>query len=672
MEYVDVIIDNNTDKTDMLYTYRCELDHVAVGDRVIVPFARGNREVTAYVAALRDSTPLDAGSLKRVLRADGGPSLDARAIEICAWMRRRYYCRHIEALKCFLPAGTASKTGRKRAPDLGEIPEDRRVELTREQAGAMERIAPWIELGRHRTFLIHGVTGSGKTELYLRAAAAALEAGRDAIVLVPEISLTPQTIGRFVARFGPERVAALHSRLSSGERHDEWMRIKRREARITIGARSAVFAPAGDIGLIVVDEEHEGTYKSDMSPRYDTIEVAIKRARQSGAAVLLGSATPSMVSSYRAEGRLYERIGLKERYNRIPLPKVSVVDMCEELRSGNRTVFSLRLYRAMEENLGRGRQVILFLNRRGYSTFVSCRACGYVMGCEDCGISLTYHKAEDEAQCHMCGARRRVPEACPECGSGYLRFFGAGTEKVEEGVRELFPDVAAERLDMDSARRKGGAGQILSRFRKGKTRVLIGTQLVAKGLDFGNVGLVGIVSADVTLNIPDFRSSERAFQLITQAAGRAGRGDEVGEVIIQTYKPGHYAIAAAAAGDYAGFYATELLMRRAMDYPPFGDLVQIVVGARDEGEAREGAERLAGLLRDRGGASGRGRILGPKPAAAHKAGDPFRYQLCAKVAPADREAFERFLRARKDEFLAQGSGGRGCGIAVDVNPYSFV
>jgi primosomal protein N' (replication factor Y) len=449
------------------------------------------------------------------------------------------------------------------------------------------------------------------------------------------------------------------------------MRIKNGDARIVIGARSAVFAPAGDIGLIVVDEEHEGTYKSDKSPKYDAIEVAIKRARRSGAVVLLGSATPSLVSGYRVETRLYEKLTLRERYNKTPLPNVSVVDMCDELKNGNRTVFSLALYRALTETLAAGKQAILFLNRRGYSTFVSCRSCGYVMQCEDCGIALTYHKTEDEAQCHLCGARRAIPSVCPDCGGKYLRFFGAGTEKVEETARELFPAAGIERLDLDTARKKGSAAALLTRFRKGKTQILIGTQLVAKGLDFSNVGLVGIVSADVSLNIPDFRSAERSFQLMTQAAGRAGRGVETGRVIIQSYKPRHYAIRAAAENDYEGFYGTELLLRKAMDYPPFSDLVQITVSSRDESAAEAGAEALAALLRARVNAVSQKRILGPGPARIYKSGELFRRLLYAKVAPDDREAFEVFLSAQR-RALAMSRDSEKYSILVDVNPYSYM
>ncbi|MDR1136112.1 MAG: primosomal protein N' [Clostridiales Family XIII bacterium] len=672
MKYVDVVIDNNSDQTDSLFTYGCEFDEVAVGNRVFAPFAMGNRIRAAYVIAVRDELTEPIKGLKYIAEIDRELSLDANAMDICLWMRRRYCCRYIEAIKCFTPVGSVSKRGKKRKPDFAEIPEDVRHALTAEQETAAARIAPWIEDRKFRTFLIHGVTGSGKTELYMRIVEKTAESGRCSIVLVPEISLTPQTVGRFIARFGKEQVAALHSKLSAGERYDEWMRAYRGEARILIGARSAVFAPFHELGLIVVDEEHESAYKSDGNPKYDAIEVAIKRARQSGAVVLLGSATPSLTSTYRVEKRLYERISLTKRYNDNPLPSVRIVDMREELKNGNKTIFSLAMYSAVNEELGRGRQVILFLNRRGYSTFVSCRNCGYVMTCGDCGIALTYHKTEDEAQCHICGAGRPVPALCPECGGRYLKLFGVGTEKVEETVNELFPGVSAERLDMDTIKRKGDIEQILGRFRRGKTKILIGTQLVAKGLDFSNVGLVGVIAADVTLNIPDFKSAERTYQLITQASGRAGRGDEPGHVIIQSYKPEHYAINAAADNDYEGFYRAELLMRKAMDYPPFSDLVQLTVCSGDAAVAEKEVDRLADLLRARADAMGRQRILGPRQAPIFKQGEVFRYQIYVKLLTYERTAFEDFLRGIKQTAAGVKNKDEKYSILVDVNPYNFM
>ncbi|GHU50944.1 hypothetical protein FACS1894127_6850 [Clostridia bacterium] len=670
MKYVSVIVDNNTDKTDVDYTYGCEFEDVAVGNRVFVPFAQGNKEKAAYVVSVSDELTVKVKVLKYIDRIDSELSLDENTIEICRWMKKRYFCRFIEAIKCFLPAGSVSKRGKKRRPEMGEVPDYNRPELTEEQVKAMETISPWMEKKSYRTFLVHGVTGSGKTELYLRAAEKTLTMGRSVIILVPEISLTPQTIGRFISRFTESQVAVLHSKLSYGERYDEWMRIKNGSARVVIGARSAVFAPFGDIGLIVVDEEHEGTYKSDTTPKYDTIEVAVKRGNLCGAVVILGSATPSLVSNYRVEKRYYEKILLKERYNKNPLPLVKVVDMREELRNGNKTIFSLEMYRVINETLAAGKQVILFLNRRGYSTFVSCRACGYVMKCPDCEISLIYHMDGDEARCHFCGYKRSVPEICPECGSKYLKFFGAGTEKVEETARELFPNSVVARLDMDTTKGKGSAGRILSGFKKGKTNILIGTQLVAKGLDFSNVGFVGIVSADVTLNVPDFRAAERAFQLITQASGRAGRGDEIGRVIIQSYKPDHYAVYSAANHDYENFYSTEMLVRKAMDYPPFSDLALITISSKVPEEAGEYADEVSDLLRKRTGTVGRQLILGPRQAVIFKNGELYRYQIFVKVLPGDREGFELYMRDLKKALA--NNNRRKCLLAIDINPGSHM
>jgi primosomal protein N' (replication factor Y) len=670
LKYVDVIIDNNTDNTDMAYTYACAFDDVRPGARVFVPFTKWNKERPGFVVAVRDELLAEVKGLKEVSGLDGGISLDEGAVEICEWMRRRYFCRYIEAIRCFLPAGSPSKRGKTRKPALEGAAGFTRPSLTGEQEEALGRLTPWLDKRAYRTFLLHGVTGSGKTELYLRAAERALAMGRTALALVPEISLTPQTIGRFVARFGEDSVAALHSKLSLGERHDEWLRIRNGGARIVIGARSAVFAPLKNIGLIVVDEEHESSYKSDTAPKYDTIEVAVRRARQQGAVALLGSATPSLVSDYRAGKGYYERLRLKERYNKNPLPAVSVVDMREELRNGNKTVFSVELYKAASEALSVGKQVILFLNRRGYAPFISCRSCGYVMKCPDCEISLTYHMDGGDARCHYCGRRARAPEICPECGGRHIKLFGAGTEKVEESARKIFPDVPVARLDTDTASSKDGARRILSDFKKGRTRILIGTQMVAKGLDFGNVGFVGVISADVTLNVPDFRAAERTFQLITQAAGRAGRGETPGNVVVQTYAPGHFAVEAAAAHDYAAFREAELPLREAMLYPPFSDLALVTVAAKEQDDAKADAERLADALRTGADEDGRRRVLGPRPAAVFRNDGCYRYQIIVKVPPADRLPFEGRLREAKDAML--GDKNVRSRVMVDINPGSFM
>ena len=466
-------------------------------------------------------------------------------------------------------------------------------ELLPGQAAAVARLTAALEQGGGR-FLLHGVTGSGKTEVYIRLIRRALELGRTAIVLVPEIALTPQMVAWLHGRFGGD-AAVLHSALSAGERFDEWRRIRSGEARVVIGARSAVFAPLQDIGVIVVDEEHETTYQSDHRPRYDAREVAWKRAARHGAVLLLGSATPS-ISTYmrvmpgvRPENRL-ELIELRRRVNGRPLPEVDLVDMRGEFERGNHSVFSARLAGELRRCLDAGRQAMLFINRRGHSTFVSCRKCGYVVKCGQCDVAMTWHQAEGMLRCHYCGQTLPPPKICPNCGSAYIKYFGAGTQKVQEEARRLFPDARVLRMDIDTTRGKDAHERILDRFRSGEADILVGTQMIAKGLDFPNVALVGVMAADTTLNLPDYRSAERTFQLITQVAGRAGRADVPGRVVVQTYNPDHYGIRLAAAQDYRAFYIKESAFRREALYPPFTVIARIVFSAKDAEAAQSAAQ----------------------------------------------------------------------------------
>ena len=472
--------------------------------------------------------------------------------------------------------------------------------LTDDQCRVLEEILPAMARGEGR-FLLSGVTGSGKTEVYIRAVRAALADGKGAIVLVPEIALTPQMVGWFRSRFGQD-AAVLHSRLSAGERYDEWRRIRRGDARVVVGARSAVFAPVERLGIIIVDEEHEQTYLNDHHPRYDAREVAQRRCEQEHATLLLASATPSLKSFSRTMPHLRSSLGpltLLEMPRRVlgrPMPRVEIVDMRQELARGNRTVFSRALDQALRECLARGEQAMLFINRRGYSTFVSCRACGQAVKCPHCDISLTYHRAEDMLRCHYCGHEQPPPRACPACGSPSIKYFGAGTQKVEEALRQRFAGVPSVRMDVDTTQGKDAHAKLLDTFRRGEARVLIGTQMIAKGLDFPHVTLVGVVAADTTLNLPDYRSPERAFSLIVQVAGRAGRADTPGRVIVQTYDPDHYAVRAAARQDYRAFFETEFDRRRRGLYPPFTRLARLLVESADAGAAQRTAEALAEAL----------------------------------------------------------------------------
>ena len=678
MKFVNVVIDNKSNSTDIMYTYACDDDSVKTGSKVYVPFARSKQLREGYVtSSIDDITKIEEEvrkKLKKVERIDQEVSLTEEMIRTAMWMKGRYLCRYIDAVKCFTPAGTRAKR-REIRNSISDRETDRKpVEfLTEEQQQAVSAIGNAITRGIHSRFLIHGVTGSGKTEVYIRAAEQALEMGRGVIILVPEISLTGQITERFLAAFGRDSVAILHSRLSSGERYDQWKLIRSGEVRIVIGARSAAFAPVEKLGLVVVDEEHEATYKSDFTPKYDTTEVALKRLqdKDNNGVLVLGSATPSVVTYNRAEDGIFQLIKLTRRYNDTALPQGEIVDMRRELKEGNSTVISRRLAEEMERQLEAGRKVMLMMNRRGYSTFVSCRECGYVAKCPNCGLSLVYHK-NGMMVCHYCGHEERAATACPECGSTFVRYFGSGTEKIEETVQGLFPGRAVDRVDLDSIKKKGELNRKLKRFERGETDILIGTQLIAKGLDFKNVGLVGIVSADVSLNIPDYRSPERAFQLITQAAGRAGRGSEPGKVIIQTYSPQHYAVTMAAAGDYEAYYRAENSFRKYMMYPPYSDIFQIVFTSASEEAAREGAtlwhRRLMELLPE----EDRVNVFDPQQAYMSRVRDTYRYSLIIKCPRGSRQRYAGMINILQEEETLRARKKKADFIAVlDINPYSF-
>ena len=466
--------------------------------------------------------------------------------------------------------------------------------LTDEQQEVLSELLPAVDCGKG-AFLLHGVTGSGKSEVFIRAVRRCLQRGRGAIVLVPEIVLTPQMVTWFRARFG-DVAAVLHSRLSAGERFDEWRRIRLGRARVVIGARSAVFAPVERLGLIVVDEEHEQSYQSEHFPQYDAREIAISRCKREGAALVLASATPSILTFARMERGDYTLLEMPHRVHNRPLPEVTLADMRKELRLGNKGIFSQALMQRMDDCIRAGRQMMLFINRRGYAQFVNCRACGEAIRCSQCDVTMTYHETDHRLHCHWCGASIPMPDKCPSCGSLYIRACGIGTQRVEMEVKKRYPSVGVIRMDVDTTATKDAHAQLLSRFRAREAQVLIGTQMIAKGLDFPEVTLVGVVAADMTLNLPDYRSAERTFQLITQVAGRAGRAQEPGEVIVQSYKPDDPCIQAAAKQDYRAFFEMEFSRRRAGLYPPFTMLCRLLVESPDEAEAKDTSERLYDTL----------------------------------------------------------------------------
>ena len=546
--------------------------------------------------------------------------------------------------------------------------------LTEDQRRVFAPIAESLKERRHREFLLHGVTGSGKTEIYLQAIDICLRQGREAIVLVPEIALTPQMVDRFKGRFG-DLVAVLHSRLSQGERYDEWRKIQRGSVRVVIGARSAIFAPFTDLGLIVIDEEHESSYKQDESPKYHARDVASRRAARHHATLVLGSATPSM-ESYRAAlaaRPALELLSLPARVGGRPLPEVNIVDMRNELRSGNRSMFSRPLRAALTERLSRGEQTVMLLNRRGYATFVLCRSCGHTACCPHCDIALTYHLRAGLLRCHYCGHAERHPECCPSCGSPHIRHFGTGTQRVEEELIREFPGIRVIRMDVDTTAGKGAHEKWLTMFKNGEADVLLGTQMVAKGLDFPNVTLVGVIAADSVLHLPDFRAAERTFQLLTQVAGRAGRHRLPGEVIIQTYNPGHYSIDFARRHDYAGFARTELEHRARLGYPPFSRIVLMTLSHEERALPLQAGEALVRAIGARAAAAGLGQdrfdVLGPVPAPIPRVKDRYRFQCMVKyrgnaeAARLLREALEDVAaRAEKDNIQ----------ISVDVDPQSLM
>ncbi|MBM7647183.1 primosomal protein N' (replication factor Y) [Bacillus ectoiniformans] len=537
------------------------------------------------------------------------------------------------------------------------------LDLTDQQAKAIEPIINTINKNTHDTFLLYGVTGSGKTEIYLQSIQRVLEKGKEAIVLVPEIALTPQMVNRFKGRFGDD-VAVLHSGLSVGEKYDEWRKIQRKEVKVVVGARSAVFAPFENLGIIIIDEEHETSYKQEENPRYHAREAAIKRASHYSCPVILGSATPSLESFARAQKGVYQLLTLSKRMNDQALPDVNIIDMREELREGNRSMFSRTLFEKLEDRIAKGEQTVLFLNRRGHSSFVMCRDCGYVAGCPNCDISLTYHRHSHHMKCHYCGYEERVPNICPECQSEHIRYFGTGTQKVEEELGKLLPHARVVRMDVDTTSRKGSHEKLLRQFEEGKADILLGTQMIAKGLDFPNITLVGVLSADTMLHIPDFRSSEKTFQLLTQVSGRAGRHELSGEVVIQTYTPEHYSIQLAGKQNYDQFYEQEMMIRKMGNYPPFYYLALVTVSHEDVMTASSVTEKITQFIGSR--ISSQAIILGPVASPIPRINNRYRYQCLIKykrepkLNEALKKVTEHYTKQYKDKSLQ---------VAVDVNPF---
>lgn len=616
----------------------------SINDETLEKDRRISKQMIRVIKALQDNERVTVSQLKKLANVTGSP---IQSLHKRGWIK------------------FDEKTVYRTPWSETTIRSERPKQLTNQQENVLEAINHAME-SKGQNFLLRGVTGSGKTEVYIQAIEKCLNNGKTAIVLVPEISLTPQTANRFRQRFG-ERVALLHSALSYGEKRDEWARIYEEKVSVVVGARSALFSPLKNIGIIIVDEAHEDSYKSDIKPRYHAIDVAKKRCELEQAVLVLGTATPRLVDQYQAEHGQLTLLTLSQRVDNQKMPEVNVVDMRLELEKGNRSVFSRQLIRGLNQTIRNKEQAILLMNRRGYASFVSCRSCGFVVKCKKCDVSMTYHGRQDNGQliCHYCGEVANYPKICPECGSKYIKYFGAGTQKIESELLKLIPTARVMRMDADTTTRKGSHQAMIESFLNHEYDILLGTQMVAKGLDFPNVTLVGIMAADTFLNLPDYRSAERAFQLMTQAAGRAGRSKKSGQVMIQTYQPNHVSVQRAMNHDFMAFYEQEILIRKQFDYPPFVSLVRFLITGLNEGQVQQEALELNSSVR-KAKEDGISCVIssGAYQAPIAKIKEKYRWNVIIKLQPQQKN------QAVNDLFqqLIQRKPKKDVQIALDINP----
>ncbi|OGC22822.1 primosomal protein N' [candidate division WOR-1 bacterium RIFOXYB2_FULL_42_35] len=622
--YAEVVLAKTSSFSDKVYHYSIPpnlVDKILVGAQVLIPF--GPRSTVGYVIGLVGKA--DVEKVKDILEATSDhPLFTEKQVELAKWIAD-YYCSFFSsALK--LVMGSGGKEQRAKIEDQnksqGAKIKDPKIKLTDEQEAAFKAIKAAVEAKQTKTFLLHGITGSGKTEVYMRATAAVLEQGESAIILVPEIGLTPQIVERFRDRFG-DQIAVLHSALTLKQRQIEWQRIKNKEAQIILGARSAIFAPVEKLGLVVIDEEYETTYKSDKSPRYHAREVSDFLAKQHKAVLVLGSATPSLETYYQTEQGKITKLVLSKRIDDRALPEVKIIDMRED----RGFILSEQLRLELKTTIENKQQAILFINRRGYFTFIMCQKCGFTVECPQCAISLTYHTKEQKLRCHRCDYSTTPPRVCPQCNASAITYFGTGTQRIENEVATLIPGVRILRYDRDAVSKRGSHEVIFRTFAEGAADILIGTQMVTKGLDVANVTLVGVVSADTNLRLPDFRAAEHTFQLLTQVAGRAGRHHLPGKVIIQSYSPEHYAIQAAAKQDYELFYNQEIKHRQELGYPPFSKIISLTISGKEEAKVAQVAEELGELLK----AELKQGVLGPASAPVPRVRGQWRYGMLVKT-----------------------------------------
>lgn len=661
-KYVEVVTSLPIDRTFQYKVTGKEQYPPGIGKRVHIPFRNETR--IGYVVKTEDR-PMVENPRPLVNVIDEYPIFTNEMIELAEWIRDNYFCSWGEALEAMLPGalkwGKISMASRKK-----EKP--RKVTLTephkpnKEQEKVLLDINKCLNEGRHEVFLLHGITGSGKTEIYLQTMKNVIEKGKSGIMLVPEISLTPQTVERFTSRF-PGKVAVFHSKMLQSTKFSEWKRIKDGEARVVIGPRSAVFSPFKYPGIFIVDEEHEPSYKQEDVPRYHARDVAIERARMTGVPVILGSATPSLESYHKAVNGEYHLVELTQRIREKELPKVKLVDMRMEFdtRTGKK-IISRVLEEALQNDIAKKQQALIFLNRRGFSTFVICRKCGYLVKCSKCDTPMVFHQAKKQLICHYCNGRFSPPEICPACEEDYLMYKGTGTQKVETELKKMIAGARIVRMDSDTMKKRGAHDKVLHNFKHHKIDIIVGTQMIAKGLDFPKVTQVGVISADANLNLPDFRSGERTFNLITQVAGRAGRGDLGGGVIVQTFTPEHYAIKLAAKHDYNAFYFKEIESRRQLSFPPFVNLVKVTLRSKKEENVIKSVDRLAKLLYKKIPDLD---ILGPAPSPMAKLRGYYRWNILIKAK--DRVSIVKKLRKALKGFRK----GSGVFMAVDVDPMSL-
>ena len=748
--YADIIIDISVENLDRTYQYRIPehlSGNIGAGDRVIIPFGKGDRKIKGYIVGLSDIPKIPEEKIKDIESlCPGDIGIDDKMISLAFWMKEHFGSTANDALKCVIPVKRVvkNKVNRTILPavplpalkgaldkaekrhwsakerllkeliaeyDTGlnyELVTDKlnvlpatvkalekdgtikiestlkyrnyagtaiadaleegvgkNIELNPEQRAISDSIISDMKAGIHGKYLIHGITGSGKTEVYLTVIDEVIRQGKSVIMLIPEIALTYQTVKRFYKRFG-EGISVLNSRMSAGERYDQYLRAKNGDTRIVIGPRSAVFTPFDNLGLIIIDEEHEGSYKSENSPRYSTRDVAARRAETEGASLILGSATPSLESYSAACAGRIKLFELEKRAGDAELPYVYIADLKEELKAKNRSIFSRKLKELIADRLEKKEQVMLFINRRGHSGFVNCRSCGHVIKCPHCDVSLTYHN-NGKLVCHYCGFEQDMVKSCPECGSPYIKAFGTGTQKVEELLAVEFPEAKVLRMDHDTTKQKESYDEILSKFADHEADILVGTQMIVKGHDFHRVTLVGILLADMSLYSEDFRSAEKTFELLSQAAGRAGRGSAKGAVVIQTYNPEHYAVAAAAAHDYKSFYNEEMGFRHLMNYPPSWNILKVLItGGNAESLVRE-VNRIApcikGIIDERKPGYGHAvKLFGPSEEKIFKLNDTYRYSAYLKS-----DDYAELVRI-KDRLIGYTPEDKGVSIQFDFNP----